>query len=279
MTNTVRGASLLLLALAASAQPAQAQGWSRGVHREGGYAPIFAPDTLFDRGFVFCRLMYHSDRREQGGIGWQTDYPYAELNFMTRVAELTTAAVSFEEAERPTHYVVRPTDPALYRCPFIMASDVGTINFNSVEVDALRKYFLKGGFLWVDDFWGSVAWMQWEMEIGKVLPPSEFPIVEIPKDHPIYQVPYVLPKMPQITSLQNWNRNGGTTTSERGYDSAEPHLRAIMDADGRIVVLMSHNTDIADSWEREGDDYAFFFRFAHDGYALGINALLYMLTH
>jgi hypothetical protein len=85
--------------------------------------------------------------------------------------------------------------------------------------------------------------------------------------------------MPQITSLQNWYRMGGSSTSERGEDSAVPHLRAIRDADGRILVLMSHNTDIADSWEREGDDYDFFFRFAHDGYALGINALLHALTH
>lgn len=269
------GIALGLLALAGA--PAHAQ--YRRMHREGGYAPVFAPDTLFDRGFVFCRLMYESDRREQGGIGWQTDYPYAELNFMTRLAELTTAAVSFEEPKRPTHFVVRPTDPALYRCPFLMATDVGTIFLSPSEVDALRKYFLKGGFLWVDDFWGTAAWIQWQMEIGKVLPPSQFPIVDIPMNHPIFQTPYVLPKMPQITSLQNFYRLGGRSTSERGADSEVPHLRAIMDEGGRIVVLMSHNTDIGDSWEREGDEYEFFFRFAHDGYALGINALLHALTH
>lgn len=269
--------SLVLLTLA-PAQTANAQ-YGRGVHREGNYAPLHAPDTLFDRGFVFCRLMYQSDRREPGGMGWRTDYPYAELNFMTRLAELTTAVVSLEEPQRPTHFVVRPTDEALFRCPFIMASDVGTINLSPPEVDGLRKYLLKGGFLWVDDFWGTAAWLQWEMEIGKVLPPDRFRIVDIPLSHPVFQTPYVLPKMPQITSLQNFYRMGGRSTSERGEDSAVPHLRAILDADGRIMVLMSHNTDIADSWEREGDDYDFFFRFAHDGYALGINALLHALTH
>lgn len=265
-----------MLALAVPAPQAHAQ-W-RG-HREGGYAPVFAPDTLFDRGFVFCRLMYDRGRMERGGIGWETDYPYAELNFMSRLAELTTATVSFEEPERATHFVVRATDEALFRCPFIMASDAGTMSLSPEEVDGLRKYLLKGGFLWVDDFWGTTAWLAWSEEIGKVLPPAQFPIVDVPLSDPIFQTPYVLPKMPQITSLQNWLRSGGRTTSERGADSEFPHLRAIRDRDGRVMVLMSHNTDIGDSWEREGDEYEFFFRFAHDGYALGINALVYMLTH
>ncbi|MSR06573.1 MAG: DUF4159 domain-containing protein [Gemmatimonadetes bacterium] len=266
--------ALLLFALAATAPSAHAQ-W-RG-HREGGYAPIFAPDTLFDRGFVFCRLMYDRDRYERGGIGWETDYPYAELNFMSRVAELTTAVVSFEEPERPTHFVVRATDEALFRCPFIMASDTGTMHLSDAEVDGLRKYLLKGGFFWVDDFWGTAAWMQFSEEIGRVLPPREFPIVDIPLSDPIFQTPYVLPKMPQITSLQNWLRTG--QTSERGADSEFPHLRAIRDHAGRVMVLMTHNTDVGDAWEREGDEYEFFFKFAHDGYALGINALIYMLAH
>ncbi len=267
-------AGLLLLGGPA---PAEAQYW-RG-HREGGYPIILAPDTLFDRGFVFCRLQYTQDRWEPGGIGWQTDYPYAELNLMTRVSELTTAVVSFEAKNQPTHYVVRPTDEALFRCPFIMASDVGTISLSSADVTALRTYFLKGGFLWVDDFWGTPAWYQWSTEIGKVLPPEEYPIEEVELSDPIFQTPYLMTRMPQITSLQNWTRNGHTSTSERGEDSKDPHLRAIRDHDGRIMVLMSFDTDIGDAWEREGDDYDFFYRFAHDGYALGINALIHMLSH
>src|SRR5436309_2674861 len=81
------------------------------------------------------------------------------------------------------------------------------------------------------------------------------------------------------TSIQFWRRSGGTTTSERGPDSAVPHLRAIRDANNRIMVLMTHNTDIGDSWEREGEDYEYFYRFAHDGYALGINALVHVMAH
>ena len=57
------------------------------------------------------------------------------------------------------------------------------------------------------------------------------------------------------------------------------HLRAITDEDGRILVLMSHNTDVADAWEREGEDPRFFERFSPDGYGLGINVLLYAMSH
>src|SRR6185295_19023521 len=92
-------------------------------HAEGRVPPRFPPEGLFDRGVTFCRLMYESDRREAGGIGWITDYPYAEINFLTRVSELTTTGVNFEKSDLPNYYVVRPTDKALFNCPFVMATD------------------------------------------------------------------------------------------------------------------------------------------------------------
>ena len=248
-------------------------------HAEGRYPPRYPPKGLFDRGLTFCRLMYESDRREAGGMGWVTDYPFAEINFLTRVSELTTTGVNFDETHTPNYYVVRPTDDALFNCPFVMATDIGTGRFSPDDVAHLRAYLLKGGFLWVDDFWGDWAWSQWSQEIGKVLPPSEYPIVEVPLSDPLYSTLYELNHMPQITSIQFWRRNGGTTTSERGEESAQPHLRAIRDARGRIMVLMSFDTDIGDAWERETEDIEFFYKFAHDGYALGIDAILHVMSH
>ncbi len=89
---------------------------------------------------------------------------------------------------------------------------------------------------------------------------------------------YDVTKVPQIPSIQYWRRSGGYT-SERGTESAEPHLRAITDHYGRIMVLMSHNTDIADGWERENEEWEFFYRFSSDAYALAINIVLYAMTH
>ena len=85
--------------------------------------------------------------------------------------------------------------------------------------------------------------------------------------------------MPQITNIGFWRRSHGLETSERGADSVNAHFRAIRDTRGRIMVAMTHNTDIADSWEREGEDRGFFRQFSPDGYALGINVLLYAMTH
>ena len=61
--------------------------------------------------------------------------------------------------------------------------------------------------------------------------------------------------------------------------SATAHMAAIADQQGRIMVLMTHNTDIADSWEREGDDPEFFFNFSPNGYAVGLNAVIYSMSH
>lgn len=248
-------------------------------YREGGAPTRYAPQQMPDGSFVFCRLSYRSVRIEPMGIGWQTDYPYAEINFSTRLSELTKTRVSWDTGHEPNYYVVRLTDDTLFNCPFVMASDVGTIGFRMDEIDRLRTYLLKGGFLWVDDFWGSRAWDQWSTEIGRVLPPYEYPIVDVPIGDPMLRSMFELHKVPQITNIQFWRRVQGSTTSERGADSAEAHLRAIRDKHGRIMVLMSHNTDVADSWEREGEDPAFFYQFSPDGYALGIDVMLHVMSH
>ena len=83
---------------------------------------------------------------------------------------------------------------------------------------------------------------------------------------------------PQIASIGHWAGTGGGT-SERGADSAIVHSKAILDAHGRIMVLMTHNTDIGDSFEREADDPRYFMTMSVPGYAYGVNALLYTLTH
>jgi hypothetical protein len=45
------------------------------------------------------------------------------------------------------------------------------------------------------------------------------------------------------------------------------------------MVLMTHNTDIADAWEREGEDFQFFNLFSPRGYSVGINIAIWSMTH
>ena len=269
-------AGFATVALVVAGAAAYAQGFR---FREGSLAARYAPPHMPDAAFVVCRLAYRSVRAEPMGIGWQTDYPYAEVNLTTRLSELTKTRISRDDTGRPNYFVVRPTDTALFNCPMLVASDVGSLGFRPEEVGGLRDYLLKGGFLWVDDFWGSQAWHQWSTEIAKVLPPAEYPIADVPLDDPLLRSMFEVTAVPQITNIQFWRGVRGRSTSERGVDSRDVHLRAIRDTHGRVMVLMTHNTDVADSWEREGEDPAYFFQFSPDGYALGINVLIYAMTH
>jgi hypothetical protein len=198
---------------------------------------------------------------------------------MLRLSELTKTRVSFLAKDIPHAWLVRLTDEALFQCPYLVASDVGTMGLSQPEADRLREYLLKGGFLWVDDFWGNAAWAQWSSQIGRALPASEYVIEDVPLTDPIFHSMVEVQKVPQITSIRFWRASGGRSTSERGEESAVPHFRGIRDTHGRLMVVMTHNTDVADSWEREGEDPDFFYRFSPDGYALGINVLLYAMTH
>jgi len=272
-----RAAAALAVALLLTGGLAYAQIRGGG---DGNAPPVFAPDPLPDRDFVVCRLMYTSVVREPSGGGWRTDYPYGEINLSTRFSELTRTRISRDERTgRPNHFVVRLTDDALFQCPFTMASDVGTIGLTEEEAVKLRAYLLKGGFLWVDDFWGTPAWEQWTSEFARVLDPRTYPIEDVPLTDPIFRSQFVVQEVPQITNIGFWRRSGGLETRERYEDSPYAEFKAIRDSDGRIMVVMTHNTDIADSWEREGEDPEFFLQFSQYGYPLGINVLLHAMTH
>jgi hypothetical protein len=267
-------ATAAILALAAATGFAQ-RIWYGGY----GYTPPrFPTKHSFQGSFNFCRAMFESDRREKRG--WSTDYPGADLNFSTRLQELTRAPVTMyadaEEGDQPDAVVVRLTDDALFKCPFILMEDAGTAYFSSQDAARLREYLLKGGFAFVSDYWGERAREQFDEQIALALPPSQFPTVDLPLTHPIWHTLFELKTIPQMPSIQSWRRTGGNT--DRGvYDP--PSARGITDSRGRLMVVMMHNTDIPDGWEREGEDPEYFYRFSPDAYAVGIDIVLYAMTH
>jgi hypothetical protein len=179
---------------------------------------------------------------------------------------------------RPNHLLVQLSSDELFQCPFVLMAAPGRALFSQIEADRLREYLLKGGFLWVDDFWGTFQWESWAQQIRKVFPASDYAIIDLPIDHPIFRTQFKVSGVPQIPNVNFWLRTGGQT-SEQGADSAEPHARAITDEQGRVMVLMTHNTDISDSWEREATDPRYFYAVGPSGYAFGINAVLYTMMH
>ena len=268
-----KGPAAVLIVLTVLCAAAAAQQFGRG----RGVPPRLAQETDFDGRFNFCRLMYTSVTREEGGIGWSTDYPGADQNLSVRLSELTKTPVSQRPDGEPNHLVVRATDPQLFRCPWIQMSDAGTAGFDDDEVAALRAYLLKGGFVWADDFWGDAAMEHLTAELGRILPAAEYPVRDIPLTHPMFRSMFTITRLPQIPSIRIWRPY--RVTSERGDATATVHFRGIADAQGRLMVLMTHNTDVADAWEREGEDRDYFQRFSPDGYAVGINVLLYAMAH
>ena len=274
--RTVVSVLLLTVALAAVTLSQQEfRGRIRIPEGAGAYPPRYPPLNFEDGSFMLCKLQFTSVRYEAMGIGWSTDYPYAGINLMIRLSEMTRTPVTMNENGEPTYWVVRLTDDALFRCPALMGSDVGTMGLSDEEARKLREYLLKGGFLWVDDFWGTPGWNQWSEQIHKALP--EYRIVDIPVEHPIRHMLFPIDEVEQVTNINNWLRTHNT--SERGDDSPHANFRGIADDNGRLMVVMTHNTDFGDSWERESESREFFERFSPKGYALGVNVLLYSMTH
>jgi hypothetical protein len=268
-------ALLVAVGISALATVAAAQfGGRRGGRGFGG----IPPNPSYDGAFMFCRIMFRNASNGDGA-GWSVDWPRADENLSFRFSELTRTSVSRAANGDFNHALMRLTDAdTMARCPFIMMTEPGGAYFDDDEAAGLRKYLEKGGFLWADDFWGDYAFEHWVNEIRKALPSSDYPLLDVPLDHTLFHMLYDVKKIPQIPGISYWLATGGRT-SERGPASAEPHVRAIADRSGRLLVVMTHNTDFGDAFEREGDNHEYFEAFAGAGYAFGVNTLIYSLTH
>ena len=238
---------------------------------------VAAPED-FDGTFQFCRVVFRNGPNGDYNSGsWEVDFPRADINLSIRLSELTKTRVGRDINGDPSNVLIRLTSPEIFSCPFIMMTEVGAADLSANEISHLREYLLKGGFLWADDFWGTDAWEWWEEVIGEVLPRSEYPVIELRPDHPLYRVQFLLKETPQIANIGHWSRYGDGM--ERGSDSPRADTRAILDRQGNIMVLMTHDSDFGDSFEREADDPNYFLENSIPGYAFGINSLLYAMTH
>lgn len=270
----MRRLAIILAIVIAAASTSEAQRRRGG---RGGFSVSPAVAEDFDGAYQFCRVAFRGYRGGDGG-GWGVDYPRADINMSIRLSELTKASVSFSGPDAPNHLVVRLTDPTLFQCPMVMMTEVGAAYLDDADAEALRAYVLKGGFVWADDFWGEYAWQAWSDQLSKALPAAEFPVRDLEPGHPLFRTLYDIGGVPQIASISFWWGTGGGT-SERGPDSAVAHARGVFDQQGRLMVLMTHNTDIGDSWEEEASNPQYFYEFSTKGYAFGINAIVYAMTH
>jgi Domain of unknown function (DUF4159) len=283
-----------LLTLAIVAGLALGQRFGGGGRGRGGPIQIpedraGVPDWKVDEKFkndvfTFVRIEYsdgYGGGGRRGGFGygrggrWATDFPDSDLNFSYRLQQLTSLKVN------PVPIQMRLTDERLFDYPFIYIIEPGALEFQEEEVIALRRYLLNGGFLMVDDFWGDDEYENFHQQIKRVFPDRE--PEELPLDHPIFQCVYRLKEKPQVPSINaaQYGRSQGITWEYRpGSPTSVVHYKGIKDDKDRLMVIICHNTDLGDGWEREGEDPWYFKEFSEKkAYPLGINIITYAMTH
>jgi Domain of unknown function (DUF4159) len=212
-------------------------------------------------------------RRFRGGGGWMTDWPDSDLNFSFRLQQLTSLKVN------PDPISLQLTDPKLFDYPFLYMIEPGGLNFSEDEVVALRRYLFNGGFMMVDDFWGEWQWENFYQQIKRVFPDAKQEPTELDVSHEIFRCVYKLKEKPQVPSIHTWGYSG-QTWEDHGPGSQTVHYKAIFDNKDRMMVIICHNTDLGDGWEREGENEEYFHEFSEKkSYPMGINIVTYAMTH
>lgn len=215
--------------------------------------------------FYFTRAAY-SGYRFRNFLSWQVDFPKADRQFMMGVKRLTK--VDGYAYENP----VRLTDPNLNRYPFLYSVEMGYAALTEPEILGLRRYLEAGGFLVVDDFWGTYEWENFESEIQRVLPGRA--ITDVPLDHPIFHCFYDVTDIVQVPNVAQ-GINGGPTWEKDGYT---PVVRGVFDDKGRLMVVINWNTDLGDAWEWAENPY-YPLKFSTYAYQMGVNFIVYGMSH
>lgn len=202
----------------------------------------------------------------RGGYGrgwWRQDWPRAETHFLESVRRLTGINAGDPVA-------VRLTDDDLFDYPWLYATQVGYWNLSDEEIERLREYLLRGGFLMTDDFWDEGERAVFMQTMTRLFP--DRPPREIKDDNQVLHVAYDINKFTQIPGLRH----------VQGYMSLRelppPQWLGIYDDEGRLMVAINYNQDIGDSWE-EADTPGYPEPMTALGYRFGINYVVYAMTH
>ena len=220
----------------------------------------------------FVRIRYHfvneGTRVPQDFYGdpWGIDAPAAEQNLSRRVK--TATAIRVEDP-----ILLTLDDPRLFENPWIYFVEPSSMRLQENEIPLLREFLLRGGVAMMDDFHGPYEWDAFLREMKKLFPDRE--IVEVPKDHPVFDAFYKMDSYPQVAGLGSFLAG---RTWERG--GVMPHLRTILDDNGRPMMFINWNTDMGDGWEwSNADQYPGYIKFTALAYRMAINEIVYALTH
>jgi hypothetical protein len=222
------------------------------------------PDANVEAEFAFARLRYRSPYGGRRG-GWGTDSNKAERVYVQGLRRLTR--IDTRSAEE----IIDADSDEMYNWPFLYAVEVGRWYLNEPQAERLREFIDRGGFFMVDDFHGTYEWDAFMESFRRVFPASS--VIELENSNPIFHVLFDLDRRVQVPG-HHYVYSG--RTYER--DGVEPRWRAVLDSKGRVAVAICHNMDLGDAWEW-ADDPQYPEEFASLAYRIGINYLVYAMTH
>jgi len=178
--------------------------------------PAIATVNQLSSKYGFARLQY------DGGGDWYND-PEVLPNLAKYVNSILGTNFPVDQS------VVRASDPKLFDSPFVYLTGHGNIRFTDREVDNLRNWMKRGGFMFADDDYGMDA--SFRREVKRIFP--ELELIELGSDHPLFKSFYDFSKgMPKIHE----------------HDKKEPQAFGIFDESGRMMLLYTYETNISDGW-------------------------------
>ena len=227
----------------------------------------FRPYTMRNPGPYHCPEFGGKNFFPPQGWGWATDSPGADCKLMGAIHRLTGQHVY------PNPNYMEIMNPDLFKYPYAYIVEPGQMYFSQQEAARLREYLLRGGFLHLDDFWGLLQKENLETELAKVFP--EYRIQPVPLTHPIFHTFFDIDEIIQ-TPNQGQGCRGGRTWEQP--DDTQPRIYGISDETGRLMVVVTYNTDIGDAWEFM-DLKCYPEKYAGYAIRIGLNFMIYAMSH
>lgn len=213
--------------------------------------------------FTFVRLKYSGSYRYRSL--WHIDYPAAERNLLIQLRKHTDIKAS------PLEKVVEVGSPEIFDYPFAYIAELGRLNLSKAEAENLREYLLRGGFIMTDDFHGTEQWRRFYKQYKKIFPKRE--PIDIPMTHPIFQCFFKIDELMQIPAPAAYR--SGRTHEKDGY---QVKCMGVFDDQGRLMMMINFNTDLGDAWQNAAESF-YPHKFSNMAFKMGINAIVYTLTH
>ena len=233
-----------------------------GTPERGGPVPARYPPL---RNFKCSDL-----ERGEGGMGggWRTDYPASDCKFIWGVERLTTIN-AYREAPHPMQLM----DHSIFDFPYLYIVEPGQMLLSDEEAARLREFLLRGGFLHADDFWGTYQLGNFTRQMAKVFPDRK--LEPLPLTEEIFHTFFDIDKVMQIPNVSNGCYGGRTWESPT---DTEPRIFGIKDDEGRVMVVVTYNSDLGDAWEHM-DVECYPEMYSGQAYRMGIDFVVYAMSH